>query len=286
MTADPNPASEEFDTEAAWTVEVLAGLAPDEAIPGACRGSGDPASLDWLADALEVNQASRFLDLGGGIGGPAAWLRQRQGCDPVVAEPMIDAVRGARALFDLASVAVLDRLPFAGGAFDAAWALAVLSTVDDKALALSELHRVLAPGGHLGLQEYLRTAERVDDPPAGNDFLSFSELTTASLAPVSTSWRTSAPTSSMRRRRTGRLRPIRSSRRWPSATPARRRWRRVCGRGAGSPSCWRTGCSPSGSSTPPASDRFGVVPRIGDVDAVDRRSVLLAMLAVRSVFTG
>lgn len=179
MTADPDPASEEFDTEAAWTVEILAELAPDDAIPGACRGSGDPAALDWLADALEVNQASRFLDLGGGIGGPAAWLRQRQGCDPVVAEPMIDAVRGTRTLFDLASVAVLDELPFAGGAFDAAWALAVLSTVDDKALALSELHRVVAPGGHLGLQEYLRTAERVDEPPAGNDFLSFPELTTA-----------------------------------------------------------------------------------------------------------
>lgn len=180
--ADPDgadPASEEFDTEAAWTVEILAELAPGDAIPGACRGSGDPAALDWLTDALEVNQASRFLDLGGGIGGPAAWLRHRQGCDPVVAEPMIDAVRGARALFDLDAVAVLDQLPFAAGTFEAAWALAVLSTVDDKALTLSELHRVVVPGGHLGLHEYLRTVERLDDPPSGNDFLTLAELTTA-----------------------------------------------------------------------------------------------------------
>lgn len=179
MTAGADAASEEFGTEAAWTVEILAELAPEAAIPGACRGSGDPAALDRLADALEVNQASRFLDLGGGIGGPAAWLRQRQGCDPVVAEPMIDAVRGARTLFGLAAVAVLDQLPFAAGTFDAAWALAVLSTVDDKALTLSELHRVVAPGGHLGLHEYLRTVERLDDPPAGNEFLTLVELTAA-----------------------------------------------------------------------------------------------------------
>ncbi|MDQ2839254.1 MAG: class I SAM-dependent methyltransferase [Actinomycetota bacterium] len=176
MTDDADTAAEEFDTEAAWTVEILAELAPDDAMPGACRGSGDPAALDWLADALEVNQATRFLDLGGGIGGPAAWLRQRQGCDPIVAEPMIDAVRGARTLFDLDSVAVSDQLPFAAGSVDAAWALAVLSTVGDKVLTLSELHRVMAPGGHLGLHEYLRTVDRLDDPPAGNDFLTFAEL--------------------------------------------------------------------------------------------------------------
>ncbi|MGI8753080.1 MAG: class I SAM-dependent methyltransferase [Acidimicrobiales bacterium] len=179
MTDDADTAAEEFDTEAAWTVEILAELAPDDAIPGACRGSGDPAALDWLADALEVNQATRFLDLGGGIGGPAAWLRQRQGCDPIVAEPMIDAARGARTLFDLASVAVSDQLPFAAGTFEATWALAVLSTVDDKVLTLSELHRVMAPGGHLGLHEYLRTVDRLDDPPAGNDFLTFAELAAA-----------------------------------------------------------------------------------------------------------
>ncbi len=179
MTTGADRASHEFDTEAAWTVEILAPMAPDDAIPGACRGSGDPAALDWLADALEVNQATRFLDLGGGIGGPAAWLRQRQGCDPVVADPMIDAVRGARTLFGLAAAAVLDPLPFPGGAFDAAWALAVLSTVDDQAATLSELHRVVAPGGHLGLHEYLRTDGRLAHPPAGNDFLTLSELTTA-----------------------------------------------------------------------------------------------------------
>jgi ubiquinone/menaquinone biosynthesis C-methylase UbiE len=176
MTAGTDSAAHEFDTEAAWTVEILTGRSAPEAIPGACRGSGDPAALDWLADALEVNQGTRFLDLGGGIGGPAAWLRQRQGCDPVVADPMIGAVSGARTLFHLPAVAVADRLPFPDGAFDAAWALAVLSTVDDQPLALSELHRVLAPGGHLGLQEYLKTVERIDDPPAGNDFLTFPEL--------------------------------------------------------------------------------------------------------------
>ncbi|MDQ6784730.1 MAG: class I SAM-dependent methyltransferase [Actinomycetota bacterium] len=176
---DPEGAREEFDTEAAWTVEVLAELPTEDAIPGACRGSGDPASLGWLADALEVSQATRFLDLGGGIGGPAAWLQRRHGCEPVVAEPMLDAVRGAGSLFGLHAVASADQLPFATEAFDAGWALAVLSTVDDTSGALAELHRVIAPAGHLGLQEYLRTVDRVDDPPEGNAFFTFEELGSA-----------------------------------------------------------------------------------------------------------
>ncbi len=176
MTDDTDASAEEFGTEAAWTVEVVAELPSADAIPGACQGSGDPAALDWLADALEVNQATRFLDLGGGIGGPAAWLRGRQGCEPVVAEPMIDAARGARTLFGLPGVAVVDQLPFPAGAFDAAWVLAVLSTVDDRARTLAELHRVVVPGGHLGVQEYLRTGERIEEPPEGNDFLTFDEL--------------------------------------------------------------------------------------------------------------
>ena len=170
---------QEFDTEAAWIAEVLEELPARQRIPGACRGSGQPAALGWLADALDPGPSTRFLDLGGGIGGPAAWLDDRSGCKAVIAEPSSAGPRGAGRLFGLSGVACLGPLPFAPAAFDAAWSLATLSTVDDVDAALAELHRVLRHGGGLGLQEYVRRTGEVDDPPADNRFGSEEELVAA-----------------------------------------------------------------------------------------------------------
>jgi SAM-dependent methyltransferase len=122
----------------------------------------------------------RLLDLGGGIGGPAAWLHAHDGCRPIVAEPARAGPAAARRLFDLPGVVCLGPLPFAATSFDAAWALATLSTVDDLAATLDELHDVLRPGAGLGLQEYVRRAgDEVRDPPPGNRFLSQEELVAA-----------------------------------------------------------------------------------------------------------
>ena len=44
-----------------------------------------------------------------------------------------------------------ERLPFRDGTFDAAWSLGVLCTVADKVAVLTELRRVVRPGGPLGL---------------------------------------------------------------------------------------------------------------------------------------
>jgi SAM-dependent methyltransferase len=170
---------EEFDTEASWVAAALAGLPPGRRIAGACRGSGQPAALAWLSDPLQPGVATRFLDLGGGIGGPAAWLEQRSGCRPVVADPAVAGPRNAARLFELPGVACATTLPFADRSFDAAWTLATLSTVDDPWATLAELHRVLRPGAVLGIQEYVRRAEQVERPPEGNRFLSEGELTAA-----------------------------------------------------------------------------------------------------------
>ncbi len=58
--------------------------------------------------------------------------------------------------------AVGDRLPFEDGSFDAAVAVLVLCSVPDQARTLSELHRVLRPGGQLRYYEHvLGTSKRL-----------------------------------------------------------------------------------------------------------------------------
>jgi SAM-dependent methyltransferase len=168
---------DEFDRMAEWTVDAIEAVAPADPVPGACNGSGSPSFLEWLAAALMVGPTHRVLDTGGGLGGPAAWMAARTGARLHVSEPMRGAARGSRRLFRLpAVVAWSHQLPFRDGSFDAALAMAVLSTVEDKSLYLGEVARVLPPGGGLALLDYVRTVGELPDPPANNSFLTPTEL--------------------------------------------------------------------------------------------------------------
>jgi SAM-dependent methyltransferase len=168
---------DEFDVVATWTEQVVEELGPAHAIAAACRGSGSPTSLAWLAEALEVPLARRMLDAGSGVGGPAAWLATHFDVTPVCAEPMHGAARASRRLFGLPAVAAAGQaLPFPDGAFDAAWCLGVLDTAGDKAALLAEVRRVLGPSGRLGLLAFLATGPLPPPLPEGNDFSTEAEL--------------------------------------------------------------------------------------------------------------
>jgi SAM-dependent methyltransferase len=167
----------EFDTVAGWTEEAVRALGPEHAVPAGCRGSGSEGALRWLADRLDVGPGTRMLDSGAGVGGPAGWLAAQRGVTPVCAEPMSAAVRAGRRLFGLPSVvAVGQQLPFAVGAFEAAWCLGVLCTTSDKAGALGELRRVLADGGRLGLLVFVADSPLPPPLPEGNEFPSETDL--------------------------------------------------------------------------------------------------------------
>jgi SAM-dependent methyltransferase len=167
----------EFDTVAGWTEEAVRALGPEYAVPAGCRGTGSEGALRWLAARLELGPETRMLDSGAGVGGPAGWLAAERGIAPVCAEPMAAAVRAARRLFGLPSVvATGQQLPFADGAFDAAWCLGVLCTTSDKAGALAELRRVLRPGARLGLLVFVADAPLPPPLPEGNEFPSEVEL--------------------------------------------------------------------------------------------------------------
>ncbi|WP_060575171.1 MULTISPECIES: class I SAM-dependent methyltransferase [unclassified Pseudonocardia] len=161
----------EFDTVAEWTRVAVAELGDDHAIPAACRGSASPDGLDRLVAACGVGRGTRLADVGGGTGGPAAYAREYFGADPVVVDPMPGACRAAASMFGLPAV-VGDghRIPLATGSVPACWCLGVLRTVREKDVLLGELHRILRPGGGLGLLVYTADEPRPAGAPEGNLF--------------------------------------------------------------------------------------------------------------------
>ncbi len=174
----PHEAMEvEFDDIAWWTAQAVDGLGADHAIPAGCRGSASPAALAWLAEACSLTDGMRLLDLGAGVGGPAAWVSRRYGVRPVLVDPMPGACRAASHLFGL-PVVLADGLavPLQDGSLDAAWCLGVLCTVDDKYGVLRELRRMLVPGASLGLLVLVAQTAHPEPAPEGNSFPSQKEL--------------------------------------------------------------------------------------------------------------
>ncbi|MBM9467779.1 class I SAM-dependent methyltransferase [Nakamurella leprariae] len=160
----------EFDTVARWTADAAVELGPDHFLPAACRGSGSPGAMRWLLDRLAVGGRDTMLDCGAGLGGPAAFATGETGARLLLCDPEAGACRGAARLFGLPAVRADSRLPFRSAAVDVAWSLGVLCTVDDQPLLLSELRRVLRPGGRMGLLIYVAAHPPLPEQPEGNDF--------------------------------------------------------------------------------------------------------------------
>lgn len=159
----------EFDTVARWTAEVAIDLGPEYYVPAACRGSGSPATLQWLIDRLAIGGSDSMLDCGAGVGGPAAFAARSTGVRPILSEPEAGACWAARRLFGLPGVRAASELPFRAASFDVAWSLGVLCTVPDQLQLLRELRRVLAPTGRLGLLVFVADREP-PEAPEGNNF--------------------------------------------------------------------------------------------------------------------
>lgn len=168
----------EFDDVAGWTADAVEHLGERHAVPAACRGSASPATPAWPAEACELSPGMRLLDVGAGVGGPAAWAAERFGVRPILLEPMPAAGRAAARLFGLPVVAADGRrIPLRAGSVDAVWCLGVLCTVQDKAAVLAEIHLVLKPGASLGLLVVVAWGPQVLQVPDGNHFPTHRELT-------------------------------------------------------------------------------------------------------------
>jgi SAM-dependent methyltransferase len=104
-----------------------------------------------LADRLRIVAGSRVADLGAGTGKLTALLLPT-GAAVYALEPVIEMglqLAGSLPRVPLVA-ATAERIPFADGSFDAVLAAQAFHWFDGPA-ALGEIHRVLRPGGGLGL---------------------------------------------------------------------------------------------------------------------------------------
>ncbi len=165
---------DEFDQVARDAADLLQGEDVDTRIAAACRGSGNPAALAWLAAGLDLDRSTSVVDLGSGLGGPAAWIARRHACRRVIAvEPAEGAAHGSARLFDVPVVrGAADRAPLRAAQFDAALLLGVLSVVPQPPEALAEAGRVAA---RIGIMDYCSTTGAAVDA-GGSTFPTLQQL--------------------------------------------------------------------------------------------------------------
>lgn len=127
------------------------------------HGLGRAATLS-LADLAGLEEDTRVLDVGAGIGGPARALARHRGARVTALDPtdrfskLSEELCRRTGLADRVTVVRGDArdMPFRDGAFDLALTQAVWPSIGDKASMLAEVHRVLVPGGRFAIFEAVR----------------------------------------------------------------------------------------------------------------------------------
>lgn len=128
-------------------------------------GEALDAHTDLVADLARIEGDHLVLDIGCGIGEPAARIAERSGCRVVGVNISREQVRQGREL--IAARGLADRvelrrgdartLDFPDASFDAVLCMEAAGDIcvadTDKAALVAGLHRVLRPGGHVGFSD-------------------------------------------------------------------------------------------------------------------------------------
>lgn len=117
-----------------------------------------------LADRIGISIGARILDAGCGVGGSAIWLAKTYDAKVVGITPVSSQIARARRYAHEQGVA--DRVSFEeqdytcttfpDATFDVVWAIESVCHAREKARFLAQAHRLLQPGGRLGIVEYMR----------------------------------------------------------------------------------------------------------------------------------
>ena len=106
-----------------------------------------------------------LLDVGCGVGATVAYLGRRHGFRAVGVDASADLVREGREINNDADLVLAgaQQLPFPDREFAGVFCECMLSIVSDPGLVLSEIHRVLKPGGRLVLTDLYARNPRPDN---------------------------------------------------------------------------------------------------------------------------
>ncbi|MBO3676495.1 methyltransferase domain-containing protein [Streptomyces sp. NEAU-YJ-81] len=141
---------------------------------------------DVVIERLKVDANAHVLDLGCGVGGPGLQIVERTGARVTgisISEEQIKAANKNAADAGFADRAVFRhanamRLPFEDETFDAVMALESMVHMPDREQVLSEVYRVLRPGGRLVLTEFFeRGPRKAERNPAIDGFCRVSMVT-------------------------------------------------------------------------------------------------------------
>jgi len=119
-----------------------------------------------LCGRLEIGQDSRLLDVGCGTGGPARAVAAKTGCRVTGIDLTADFIKAGDELTERCALSRLVSLhhgsaldmPFDGSSFDRAMMLHVGMNIADKPGLMTEVARVLAPGGIFGVYDMMRAS--------------------------------------------------------------------------------------------------------------------------------
>ena len=127
---------------------------------------GREATGEFL-DQLTLSADDHVLDVGCGIGGAARFAAERYGSTVTGLDLTAEYIETGQVL--CAWVGLADRItfqqgsgtdmPFADHSFDKAYMMHVGMNIADKAALVGQLHRVLKPGGRLGIYDVMRVGD-------------------------------------------------------------------------------------------------------------------------------
>lgn len=128
---------------------------------------GGRVATESFLDQLDIEATHHVLDVGCGLGGSSRFAAQKYGCHVTGVDLTQEFVDTGNVLCtwvglgDQITLEVADAtdLPYPENTFDRAYMMHVGMNIADKALLASELHRVIRPGGRVGIYDVMRVGD-------------------------------------------------------------------------------------------------------------------------------
>lgn len=123
-----------------------------------------------LAQKMDIQEEQLVVELGCGIGGPGRDIAQEMGCRIVGLSVSHVQLKNLRIMSKNTGSAFIDtvtgdmqRLPVADESIDHTYSINAIYHVNDKDAVINEAHRVLKPGGTLGVDDWFITHNTEDE---------------------------------------------------------------------------------------------------------------------------